>query len=82
MCGVAHDIAVLLVGRCIQGVGGGGLVTMTYVILADLFTVQERSRYIGILSLTWLVGVVCGPVLGGGFTESVTWVNIIQSQEA
>ena len=76
ICGIARNIGTLLAGRCIQGSGGGCLLTMTYVVMADLFSLQERSKYQGIISLTWLVGTVLGPVMGGGFAEKATWVSI------
>lgn len=46
---------------------------MTYVLLADLFTLRERAKGIALISLVWLFGVSLGPVTGGGFTQSVTW---------
>lgn len=65
ICGVANHIAVLLVGRSIQGAGGGGLLTMTYVLMTDFCSLQERHIAITALSLTWLVGTVIGPITSG-----------------
>lgn len=65
ICGVAQDISVLLLGRSIQGSGAGGLLTLTYVIMADELTLQERHKAISVMSLAWLVGTVLGPVISG-----------------
>ena len=73
ICGVAHHITVLLVGRSVQGAGGGGLLTMTYVLMTDSLSLQERHKAITALSLTWLVGTVVGPIMSGGFTEHASW---------
>jgi len=61
ICGVSHHIALLLIGRSVQGAGGGGLLTMTYVLMTDSLSLQERHKAITALSLTWLVGTVAGP---------------------
>lgn len=76
VCGVANHVSILILGRSIQGVGGGGLLTMTYVLMADILTLQERGKLIGLISLTWLVGTVFGPILGGGFAQSASWVSL------
>lgn len=70
---VAKDVTLLLVGRCIQGIGGGGLVGLTYVILADMVTLRERGKWMSIISLQWAVGSVIGPVIGGAFAEKASW---------
>lgn len=70
---VATNIESLLVGRSTQGVGGGGLIALTYVIMADMVTLRERGKWIAIIALTWAVGSVIGPVLGGIFAEKASW---------
>ena len=61
MCSVANNISLLLVGRCLQGVGGGGLVSLTYVIITDMVTLRERGKWMSIISAQWAVGSVLGP---------------------
>jgi len=73
VCSIAKDIAVLLTGRCIQGIGGGGLVALTYVIVADMVSLRDRGKWFSLISLQWAVGSVIGPVIGGAFAEKVTW---------
>ncbi len=64
---------MLLVGRCIQGVGGGGLVGLTYVIISDMVSLRDRGKWMSVISLMWAVGSVIGPVIGGVFAEKTTW---------
>jgi MFS family permease len=70
---VAINITLLLVGRCVQGVGGGGLVSLTYVIVSDMVTLRERGKWFSIISLQWAIGSVIGPVIGGAFAADSTW---------
>jgi len=70
---IARTITLLLVGRCLQGVGGGALVCLTYVLLADLVSLRERGKWMAIISLQWAIGSVIGPVIGGAFAQDTTW---------
>lgn len=70
---VAHSMAVLIVGRTLQGLGGGGLDVLSEVIVADITTLQERAIYIGWLSLPMALGCIAGPILGAVFSEYVSW---------
>ncbi|RFU31177.1 hypothetical protein B7463_g5167, partial [Scytalidium lignicola] len=70
---VAKNVTVLLVGRCVQGIGGGGLVALTYVVLADLVSLRERGKWMALISLQWAIGTIIGPVIGGLFAEKTTW---------
>lgn len=72
--GLAHDFTAMLVGRSIQGVGGGGILALTEIIVTDIVPLRLRGQYLGILNGMWTIGSVTGPVLGGGFSESVSWV--------
>jgi MFS family permease len=75
VCSVANNFTYMLVGRSIQGVGGGGLIALSEVIVTDLVPLRLRGQYFGILSAMWSVGSVTGPILGGGFSQDVTWVS-------
>jgi MFS family permease len=56
VCSVANTIAILLAGRCVQGIGGGGLVALTYVVVADMVSLRERGKWFSIISLQWAIG--------------------------
>lgn len=72
---IANDFTYMLIGRSIQGVGGGGIISLSEVIITDLVPLRWRGQYFGILSAMWSVGSVTGPILGGGFSEDVSWVS-------
>lgn len=52
---------------------------MTYVLMTDSLSLQERHKAITALSLTWLVGTVVGPIMSGGFTDKASWRWVCQS---
>jgi MFS family permease len=79
LAALAKNFTYMLVGRSIQGVGGGGLLALTEVIVTDLVPLRLRGQYLGILNATWTIGSVTGPVLGGGFSENVSWVCLSTS---
>ena len=70
---VARDFIVLLAGRSIQGVGGGGIISLVEVLITDLVPLRARGPWFGFQSLTWAIGSVSGPIIGGAFAQSVTW---------
>jgi len=74
ICAIATDFTYMLIGRTIQGVGGGGIIALGEVIITDLIPLRWRGQYFGILSAMWSVGSVTGPILGGSFAEKVSWV--------
>lgn len=69
----ANNFTLLLVGRSIQGIGGGGLTALTYIIVTDMVTLRDRGKWFSVISLQWAIGSVTGPVIGGVFTEKSTW---------
>ncbi|KAJ5884196.1 hypothetical protein N7504_011768 [Penicillium tannophilum] len=73
IAGVAHDFTHMLIGRSLQGIGGGGIITLTAILIADIVPLNERPKYFGMLSAIWSLGTVVGPVIGGCFAEKVTW---------
>lgn len=75
LAGVSQNFTQMLVGRSLQGVGGGGITALTNVIVTDLVPLRERGKYYGILNAMWSLGSVMGPILGGGFAQNVTWVS-------
>ncbi|KAI9680156.1 MAG: hypothetical protein M1829_001393 [Trizodia sp. TS-e1964] len=70
---LADNFAVLLVGRSIQGVGGGGIIVLTEVVVTDLVPLRLRGQWFGFISMMWSVGSVSGPIIGGAFAQNVSW---------
>lgn len=61
---VANNFTVILVGRSIQGVGGGGILTMVEIVVTDLVPLRFRGQYYSLISSMWAIGSVAGPILG------------------
>lgn len=70
---IAKTFAVFFVGRAIQGIGGGGIITMGQVIFADIVPLRQRPKYFAIVLAAWALGSVLGPLIGGLFVEHVFW---------
>ncbi|KAF2623801.1 MFS general substrate transporter [Macroventuria anomochaeta] len=73
ICAVSVDATMLVGGRAVQGLGGGGVTVLVYVCVSDLFTIRNRSFYLGIVGAVWAVASALGPVLGGLFAETLSW---------
>jgi len=73
LCAVATGITELTVFRAVQGLGAGGLFPLTLTAIGDLFSPGERGRYQGYLGSVWAVASVAGPLLGGVFTDQISW---------
>lgn len=70
ICGAAPSIDALIIGRAICGVGGAGMYVGVMTLLAATTTIHERPMYVGGTGLTWGLGTVLGPIIGGAFTDS------------
>ena len=75
MAGVAGNFAVLLAGRSLQGIGGGGIITLTEILVTDLVPLRLRGKWFSFISMMWAVGSVSGPIVGGAFAQDVSWVS-------
>lgn len=72
---VSHNFGILLVGRSLQGIGGGGLIALTEIVVTDLVPLRLRGQWFGIISAMWALGSVSGPIIGGAFARGDTWVR-------
>lgn len=74
LCGASPNVDALIVGRAIAGVGGAGIYMGVMTLIASTTTMKERPFYVGLTGLTWGIGIVLGPVIGGAFSiSSVGW---------
>lgn len=69
----APEMAVLLAGRLLQGAGGGALVALTHVAVAQMLPAHMMPRIMAILSAMWGASAFCGPAVGGLFAELFSW---------
>jgi EmrB/QacA subfamily drug resistance transporter len=72
-CGLAQSMAVLVGSRALQGIGGGGITVTASALIGEVVPLRERGRYQGILGAVFGVTTVVGPLLGGYFTDYLTW---------
>ncbi|KAL5440521.1 hypothetical protein PMIN07_006142 [Paraphaeosphaeria minitans] len=73
LCAVSVSAPMLVAGRSVQGLGGGGINVLVYVCVADLFAIRDRSFYMGIVGAMYAAASALGPVLGGLFAEKLSW---------
>ncbi|HET6795453.1 MAG TPA: MDR family MFS transporter [Acidimicrobiales bacterium] len=73
LAGLSQTMNQLIVTRALQGVGGGGLMTLAMAIIGDIVSPRQRGRYQGYFGAVFAVASVGGPLLGGFFVDHLTW---------
>lgn len=73
MCALANNMNVLIGGRVLAGVGGGGIQSLLFIIVTEIVPINKRPLYIGFMGITFAVASVLGPLIGGSFTSHVSW---------
>jgi EmrB/QacA subfamily drug resistance transporter len=73
LCGLSSDMIGLIVFRAVQGLGAGGLITLSQTVVGDLVSPRERGRYQGLFAGVFAGCSVAGPLLGGMITDALSW---------
>ncbi|MEB8343700.1 MDR family MFS transporter [Streptomyces endophyticus] len=73
LCGLSQNMGQLIGFRALQGLGGGGLMVLSMAIVGDIVSPRERGKYQGLFGAVFGATSVLGPLLGGLFTEHLSW---------
>ncbi|KAJ3007878.1 UNVERIFIED_CONTAM: hypothetical protein HDU68_003307 [Siphonaria sp. JEL0065] len=73
VCATAQSMNMLIVGRAITGVGGGGIATLGVIIVSDIVSLKDRGKFQGLTGAIYGLSSMIGPVLGGYFTQNLNW---------
>jgi EmrB/QacA subfamily drug resistance transporter len=76
VCAAASNMLMLILGRALQGLGGGGIFPIAQAIMADTITPRERGRFQAYMGTVWITSGVGGPILGGFLAEHFSWQAI------
>jgi len=72
-CALSRDVYVLVAARALQGLGGGGLLSLGMTIIGDVIAPRERGRYQAYFAAVFVTSSIAGPVLGGFFAQHLHW---------
>ncbi|HUY53014.1 MAG TPA: MDR family MFS transporter [Candidatus Dormibacteraeota bacterium] len=72
-CGISQNMNQLVIFRALQGIGAGGLMSLSMTIVGDVVSPRQRGKYLGYFGAVFAISSVAGPLLGGFFTDSLSW---------
>jgi MFS family permease len=75
-CALSSAMSGLVAARALQGLGAGGVMSLSFTMIADLYDLEERARMQGAISGVWGLAALMGPVLGGALTRTFGWPSI------
>jgi len=73
LCGLSQSMGQLIVFRGIQGIGAGAVIPITFTIIGDIFTFEQRAKVQGLFSSVWGIAGLFGPLVGGFLVDFVSW---------
>jgi MFS family permease len=73
VAGLATSLPMLVVGRAVQGLGGGAVIVGIYVLIARAFDVDLRPKAFSVLAASWVLPALIGPVVAGWLSDNVSW---------
>jgi EmrB/QacA subfamily drug resistance transporter len=72
-CGWANNMTQLIFARALQGIGAGGIMPLAFILIGEMFTLEQRAKMQGLFSGVWGVSSIIGPLLGGFFVDQLSW---------
>lgn len=72
-CGMANSMTSLIFARALQGIGAGGIMPLAFILIGEMFTLEQRARMQGLFSGVWGVSSIVGPLLGGFLVDQLSW---------
>jgi DHA2 family multidrug resistance protein len=73
LCAFSTSLTMMVIARCCQGIGGGGLAPVTQSMLADSFPPEKRAQAFALFGFTIIVAPATGPIVGGWLTDNLSW---------
>ncbi|MDQ2836871.1 MAG: MFS transporter [Actinomycetota bacterium] len=73
LCGASQNMLELIAFRGLQGIGGGGLISLVFAIIGDVIPPRQRGRYQGYFGAVFGISSVVGPLAGGFAVDNLTW---------
>ncbi|AZI43499.1 MFS transporter [Deinococcus psychrotolerans] len=73
LCGVAGSMTALIAARALQGIGAGSVQTLTFTLVGEMFTLEQRARVQGFFSGVWGIAGLVGPLVGGLIVDHASW---------
>ncbi|MED0675557.1 MDR family MFS transporter [Aneurinibacillus thermoaerophilus] len=73
LCGLAQSMEQLILFRAIQGIGAGAVLPVTFTIIGDIYSFEERAKIQGWFSSIWGISGIVGPLVGGFFVDVLSW---------
>jgi MFS family permease len=73
----ASSLGVFLAGRAVQGLGGAGIMTISFILVLELVSKKRRGLYIGLANTGFTTGVSFGAVVAGALLNTMGWVSFL-----
>ena len=73
LCGAARSMEMMVLFRAVQGLGGGAIYALSFIIVGILFAPEKRAKMQGIISSIWGIASILGPLAGGIIVEHWSW---------
>ena len=73
LCGLATTMTQLIFARALQGIGAGGIMPLAFILIGEMFSLEQRTKMQGVFSGVWGVSSIAGPLLGGFLVDQLSW---------